>query len=30
MQIPLPTVQPREEIDRSLPDFGMSIEDPIA
>ncbi len=30
MQIPLPTVKPREEIDRSLPDFGMSIEDPIA
>jgi len=30
MQIPLPTVEPREEIDRSLPDFGMSIEDPIA
>jgi len=30
MQIPLPTVEPREKIDRSLPDFGMSIEDPIA
>ena len=30
MQIPLPTVEPREEIDRSVPDFGMSIEDPIA
>ena len=30
MQIPLPTAEPREEIDRSLPDFGMSIEDPIA
>ena len=30
MQIPLPTVEPREEIDRSLPDFGMSMDDPSA
>ena len=30
MQIPLPTVGEREEIDRSVPDFGMSIDDPSA
>jgi hypothetical protein len=29
MQIPLPTISEPEQRDRSLPDFGMSMDDPI-
>ena len=30
MQIPLPTMSEPEQMDRSVPDFGMSIDDPSA
>ena len=30
MQIPLPTIGETEQTDRSVPDFGMSIDDPSA
>jgi hypothetical protein len=30
MQIPLPTMGEPEQTDRSVPDFGMSMDDPSA